>query len=180
MTSLVFDKDSMLNTTIRDKSGAVYTVSTRLPGASTYLRSAERTLLAHINRKMFLPDTVSFPEVVGRGSVRISKWLKDGTLADGSPASILHLGGEPAFLSSNDDYGLALLSAADTKTILAHWEPMTRSSPRVLTISAGAQEHRIEILTAFLFQEEKLRVGAKRPMDSATAAIGLMKGPGSG
>jgi hypothetical protein len=81
MTSLVFAKPSMLNTTIQLDSIPVYTLSTRLPGLTTNIRSASTSeLVGRISRKNFLPDTVTLPN--GK-TLRTSRWLKETKMMNG-------------------------------------------------------------------------------------------------
>ncbi|KAJ7754631.1 hypothetical protein DFH07DRAFT_822887 [Mycena maculata] len=171
MTSLVFDKDSMINTTIQLNLSPAYTVSTRFPGSTTEIRSAGTgTVVGRINRRTYLPDTVAFPDAPNRKAVKISTWLKDAKLADGSPGSVLQLGKESTFLVAHSDYELALF-AGDMKTILAHWQPRTGSANRALIIFAGMEKHQTEILAAFLFQEQKIR--RRTPMGATTAQAAM-------
>ncbi|KAJ7112120.1 hypothetical protein C8R44DRAFT_798134 [Mycena epipterygia] len=180
MTTLVFTKNSMLNTTIERDASPAYTVSTRLPGSTTYIRSADTdTQVGCINRGMFLPDTIRLPGVGDGKARRVSRWLKDAKMKDGTPAFQLHLGGEPRFLAQHNEYGLALF-AADMEGILAHWQPRTDSSNLALVLSAGMDNFETQILAAFLFAEQELRRNEKKPMDATTAATGYMKGPGGG
>ncbi|KAJ7271656.1 hypothetical protein C8J57DRAFT_1319467 [Mycena rebaudengoi] len=177
MTSLVFTKPSMLNTTIKLDSIPVYTLSTRLPGLTTNIRSAHTSeLVGRMSRRIFLPDTVTLPN--GK-TLRVSRWLKETKMADGSPARLLHLDGEPRFLTQHSDYGLALFEA-NAETIVAHWQPATKSSELALVLSPGMEQFQTKVLVAFLLVEQERRANEKKPMDVTTAATGYMKGPGGG
>ncbi|KAJ7120573.1 hypothetical protein C8R43DRAFT_80163 [Mycena crocata] len=174
MTSLVFDKDSMLNSTISVNSHAVYTVYTRLPGEATEIRSpGTGALVARINRRLFLPNTVTLPGESQGKATRISRWLKKTKLADGAPASQIEIGGQPTYLAEHEIHGLALF-ASDMQTILAHWQRNKDFQKRELFISGDMEQHQVEILTAFLFMGEKQRVEGTF-MDASTAGTGLVK-----
>ncbi|KAJ7112109.1 hypothetical protein C8R44DRAFT_882513 [Mycena epipterygia] len=164
----------MLNTVIERDSSPAYTVSTVLGAPTTYIRSAgTETLLGSITRRMFLPDTVTLPGV-GQGKTRrISQWFKDTKMADGAPASVLQLGGEPRFLAQHNDYGLAVaIRSGYYRTYLARWQPGTDSSKLALVLSPGMGDFETEILTAFLFAEQKVRPRQKNRMDMETAVMG--------
>ncbi|KAF7332935.1 Peptide methionine sulfoxide reductase [Mycena venus] len=173
MTTLVFEKNSMLNTTILCNSSPspAYTVSTRWPTSPTNIRAANTDeLVGRINPRTFMPDTIMLPHAYGGEELRVSKWLKREKLGDGSPASVLSLGEERRFLVVHKEYGLALL-AADTKTILAHWRPETSSSRLALIISHGLEKFETEILVAFLFEEGRLRSGKGNNSGGVASAI---------
>lgn len=83
-TCLLFEQNSMLDSTITDNASPIYRVSTNEHGSVTELRAAgPNTVLARIARKEILPDTVKFPDMKGGKSMRVSKWLKRTTQKDG-------------------------------------------------------------------------------------------------
>ncbi|KAF7342949.1 hypothetical protein MVEN_01724900 [Mycena venus] len=157
MTTLVFEKNSMLETTILCNSVPAYTVSTRWPASLTDIRVAGTdALVAQINPKTLLPDTVLFADAYDGKELRVSKWLRHAKLRDGSTAHVLSLGGERQLLTAHEKYGLSL-RALETGSILAHWRPEMNSSPLALVISPDIEKYETEILAAFLFEEGRIR-----------------------
>ncbi|KAJ6535702.1 hypothetical protein B0H19DRAFT_1183990 [Mycena capillaripes] len=164
----------MLNTTILRSSSPAYTVSTRWVTSPTNIHAAVTgALLAKINPRTLLPDTVMFRHTYKAKEVKLSRWLQREKLNDGSPANVLSLGGERRFLIHHNEYGLVLF-AADMRTILARWRPETKSFPLALVISRGMERFETEILTAFLFEEGKLRSAEGKPGGVALAVTGAM------
>ncbi|KAJ6555838.1 hypothetical protein B0H19DRAFT_1151324 [Mycena capillaripes] len=166
----------MVNTTILRNSSPAYTVSTRWATSPTNIHAAGTgALLAKINPRTLLSDTVMFRHAYEGKEVKLSKWLQRERLDDGSPASVLLLCGERRFLIRHNEYGLTLF-AADMRTILARWRPETKSLPLALVISRGMETFETEILTAFLFEEGKLRSAEGKPGGVALAVTGAMMG----
>jgi hypothetical protein len=74
----------MTATTITQNGVPLYKVTTSQHGSMTEIRTTGTdTLVARIARKELFPDTVTFPDTNGGKAVRVSKWLKAGTGADG-------------------------------------------------------------------------------------------------
>lgn len=81
---LEFESNSMLDTIVLRHSDPLYTVSTNKHRSTTEMRVAmTHELVAHIERKELLPDTVAFACDNGGKAMRVSKWLKHMKLADG-------------------------------------------------------------------------------------------------
>lgn len=89
--SLVFSPDSLKNTTVYhassnllDTSNPMYSISTELTDHRTEIRDARtQRLLALIERKDILPDTITFPERNEGKAMKISRWLQKSKLVDG-------------------------------------------------------------------------------------------------
>ncbi|KAJ6529674.1 hypothetical protein B0H19DRAFT_1193013 [Mycena capillaripes] len=168
-TSLVFEKNSMMDTTITRNGSPIYKVSTDKHGSTTEVHApGTDTVLARIVRRELFPDTVLFPEDDNGKSTRVSKWLKRTTLADNSTAVTLETVWGSSVLGTHPDYGLALYGP-DRSNIIARWRLQTQSSPLALIIASGLERFQAQILTAFLYEEQRLRITDKnRRLDFET------------
>ncbi|KAJ7932201.1 hypothetical protein B0H13DRAFT_1956735 [Mycena leptocephala] len=155
---LVFGTDSMLNCTITRNGAPEYTVSTKKGGSTTEVHaSGTDALLARIVRKDLFPSTVVFPDLNDGKAIRLAKWLKRVTLADGQGlAASLETDVGICYLRLHPTLRLALYSA-DLSTIIAHWALKTESSPRTLIIAPEVERSHAQILAAFLYEDERLR-----------------------
>ncbi|KAJ7128354.1 hypothetical protein C8R44DRAFT_732688 [Mycena epipterygia] len=111
-------------------------------------------LVAHVERRELLPDTVAFSNDNGGKAMRVSKWLKHIKLADGLLANVLetHIGA--CVLRTHPVHRLALYSP-DLNIIVAHWERHLGSM--ILVLSPGIEASQAQILVAFLYEEQKMR-----------------------
>ncbi|KAJ7755303.1 hypothetical protein DFH07DRAFT_821748 [Mycena maculata] len=169
-TCLVFERNSMLETTILRHASPVYRVSTNRHGSTTEVCvPGTHTIIARIVRKEILPDTVAFSDTNGGKAVRVSRWLKRTKQADGRSEAILETDIGACILRTHPDYRLALYDA-DLSTIVAHWAPLTRPpSPPTLVLAPGIERSQVKILVAFLCEEQKLRIAEKNSTVKAAA-----------
>ncbi|KAJ7691044.1 hypothetical protein B0H17DRAFT_1134061 [Mycena rosella] len=177
-TVLAFESNSMLATTIARGGAPLYAVSTNQHGSTTEIRApGTNTLLARIARRELLPDTIAFAD--GKPA-RLSKWLKQSTLADGLPGATFDTPLGACVLRAHPEHRLALYSA-DLTRIVAHWggqslPPAVPLAPMQVTMALvfpkavdAASEGRI--LAAFLFQEQRTRVAERNGEVHATAVM---------
>ncbi|KAJ6576029.1 hypothetical protein DFH09DRAFT_1150226 [Mycena vulgaris] len=168
---LVFEKNSMVSTTITQNAVPVYAVSTSTHGGTTEVRATGTdALVARIARKELLPDTVKFPDFQGGKSMRLSKWLKRTTLADGIPAATFETSSGVCVLCIDPVHRLVLYSA-DRTTIIAHWQLKTDSSPMALVIAPKMQHAQAMILAAFLYEEQKMRATERNGEVQSASAL---------
>ncbi|KAJ7603595.1 hypothetical protein FB45DRAFT_908550 [Roridomyces roridus] len=166
---LTFSRNSMLSTTIRrqPQGNLVYLVTTNMHATTTEVRDADTERpVARIVRKDFLPDTVSFS---GGKTVRMNKWLKRAELPDEIPSSILEIDMGQCVLRAHPQYRLALYSPG-MDNILAHWEPNTH--PPTLILSPTVESSQSQILTAFLYLEQMMRIKEKNATTRASVYPG--------
>lgn len=85
-TPYYFSVNNMKNATIfAQQSPALYTISTDLKSDkhTTVTDARSGRLIAAIERKDILSDTIAFPDRNGGAPLGIHKWLKGSKLADG-------------------------------------------------------------------------------------------------
>ncbi|KAF7354251.1 hypothetical protein MVEN_01113100 [Mycena venus] len=163
--SLVFESNSMLATTIFQNAVPVYRVSTSTHGSTTEIRTTGTDMLiARIARKEIFPSTVTFPDMNGEKSIKISKWLKPSELPDGLTAATLQTPIGDFVLGGHPEYTLALYTP-DITTLIAHWSQKTSNasstSPPTLIIASGYEGAHAQILAAFVYEEQEIRIARK-------------------
>ncbi|KAJ7691046.1 hypothetical protein B0H17DRAFT_1201386 [Mycena rosella] len=161
-TVLAFESNSMLATMITRGGAPLYAVSTNQHGSTTEIRApGTNTLLARIARRELLPDTIAFAD--GKPT-RLSKWLKQGTLADGLPAATLDTPPGVCVLRAHPEHRLTPLppavALAPTQVTMALVFPKA--------VDAGWE---VRILAAFLFQEQRTRIAERNSEVHATAVM---------
>ncbi|CAK5268990.1 unnamed protein product [Mycena citricolor] len=170
-TTLVFRPNSMLSSTISDGASGrtLYAVKTNIQGVRTDLVvPGTLEVAAQISRKDVFPDTVAFREPGSEKlyTTKVSKWLSKGESITGLPLptyvldSALH---GRFTIRMHREHRLALFASDDT-TILAHWDmsQSTGSDSCALSFSATVDSaSRLQILVAFIYLEQKLRMVEK-------------------
>ena len=75
-TVLLFSKDNLRNTTLIPRGGSHprYLVSSAKDYSQTRITDAQGDVLAQLDFRTFMPDSVSFP-ATGRKAVRLAKWI---------------------------------------------------------------------------------------------------------
>ncbi|KAK7036192.1 hypothetical protein R3P38DRAFT_2910950 [Favolaschia claudopus] len=159
---LAFETDSMLNTTLCENAVPLYRVTTNTHGSITEIRTTgSDTLIARIARKNIFPSTVTFPDVNGGKPMRIKEWLKPTKFPNGllgctlqTPLGDMIMGGHP-------EYNSIALFNTDLTQIIAHWKPKSDSLPLILVLSPGYESAHAQIIAAFLYEEQVIRVEHK-------------------
>ncbi|KAJ7453325.1 hypothetical protein B0H11DRAFT_2245555 [Mycena galericulata] len=164
---LSFSRNSMKNATLSLGSGIpTYIISTDPQNPWTEIRAAgtsDSEVLVRIAWKSVLADTIAFPEINGGKEMRLTKWLRKAKLSDGSTIHFIETKHGNFFLKIHPVHRLALFSAHDPETVVAHWRyPSNNDEPWLpaLILRGGAikDADRPQIIAAFLVREFKLRI----------------------
>ncbi|KAJ6453718.1 hypothetical protein C8R45DRAFT_1038723 [Mycena sanguinolenta] len=155
---LTFSKNSMINATLSRDSRPAYTLTTKLQGSTTEIRAPGSTeVQARISSNLFLPDTVEFPNIRGGPKVRLSKWMKNCKLADGSRAHIIETEMGKCVLKQHHVYRLALFMEHDLDNPIARWYLGSGNSQLSLILSQGTETFHLQVIAAFIIQELRMR-----------------------
>ncbi|KAJ7488276.1 hypothetical protein FB451DRAFT_734368 [Mycena latifolia] len=169
--ALVFERNSMLSTTVTRGGSPLYAISTDQHGSTTEVRApGTDTLLVRIARRDILPDTIAFPADANSKPMRLSKWLKRSTLVDGFPAATFDTPAGAWVLRTHPVYRLAVYTA-DLTRIIAHWQP---DAAMVLVLAKGTTldaASEVRILAAFLYEEQRMRVADRNGEVAASKGI---------
>ncbi|KAJ7099136.1 hypothetical protein C8R44DRAFT_859494 [Mycena epipterygia] len=164
---LTFGTDSMLSATLFLNGRPAYTISTALAGSPTELRTAgtssdseESEPLARIACNAFLPDTIAFP-ASSASKMRLSKWLRRCTLADGLEVHMIETDAGKCVLKPDLVHRLALFAEHDLQTPVAHWQRRAAGAPLSPVLYAGTESFRAQIIAAFIVLELRMRMAEK-------------------
>ncbi|KAJ7099179.1 hypothetical protein C8R44DRAFT_947467 [Mycena epipterygia] len=163
--SLTFGTDSMLSATLFLNGRPAYTISTVPAGSPTELRTAgtdsDSELLTRISCKALLPDTIAFP-ASSASKMRLSKWLRRCTLADGLEAHTIETDAGKCVLKSDLVHRLAVpIHRARSADPVAHWQRRAAGAPLSPVLYAGTESFHAQIIAAFIVQELRMRMAEK-------------------
>ncbi|KAJ7488187.1 hypothetical protein FB451DRAFT_733105 [Mycena latifolia] len=169
--TLVFERNSMLSTTVTRGGSPLYAVSTDKHGLTTEVRApGTDTLLVRVARRDIFPDTIAFAADANSKPMRLSKWLKRSTLADGFSAATFDTPAGACVLRTHPVYRLAVYTA-DLTCIIAHWKPdaaMALVLAKGTTLDAASE---VRIFAAFLYEEQRMRVADRNGEVAASKGI---------
>ncbi|KIJ63420.1 hypothetical protein HYDPIDRAFT_182363 [Hydnomerulius pinastri MD-312] len=160
-TPYYFSTNSMKNATIFTReSHPLYTVSTDLKADKHTKISDARTgqLIAAIDRKDILSDTITFPNRSGGASVSVHKWLQKSKLADGYPVHLMETSFGRYVWKSDAKYRVGLYTEDNPVKPLAYLQLASATQNFALVLESAAEPFRDDVIIGFLILEQRLRV----------------------
>ncbi|OAX39455.1 hypothetical protein K503DRAFT_769490 [Rhizopogon vinicolor AM-OR11-026] len=118
-------------------------------------------LLAHIDRRDILPDTITFPDRNDGSSINISKWLHKSKLEDGNHIHAIETTCGSYVWKKDATYRLVLYRKDDMSNHVAHLQQGTRTQNFAVIMQPEAQLIRDDVIISFLILEQRLRVSEK-------------------
>lgn len=160
-----FSREDMKNTKIFNNQPA-----SPLYSVVTDIKSDKRTdifdargnrLLARVDRRDILPDTITFPNRNNGSSINLSKWLQKSKLEDGHHVHSIETAHGTYVWKSNADYRLALYRKGDMSSPVAHLQRGTRTQNFAVIMQGEAELIRDDVIVSFLILEQRLRISEK-------------------
>lgn len=160
-----FSREDMKNTKIFNNQPAL-----PLYSVVTDIKSDKRTdifdargnrLLARVDRRDILPDTITFPNRNNGSSINLSKWLQKSKLEDGHHVHSIETAHGTYVWKSNADYRLALYRKGDMSSPVAHLQQGTRTQNFAVIMQGEAELIRDDVIVSFLILEQRLRISEK-------------------
>ncbi|KAG1763368.1 hypothetical protein EDD22DRAFT_777131 [Suillus occidentalis] len=160
-----FSREDMKNTKIFNNQPA-----SPLYSVVTDVKSDKRTdifdargnrLLARVDKRDILPDTITFPNRNNGSSINLSKWLQKGKLGDGHHIHSIDTARGTYVWKSDANYRLALYRKGDMSSPVAHLQQGTRTQNFAVIMQGEAELIRDDVIVSFLILEQRLRISEK-------------------
>ncbi|KAF8177623.1 hypothetical protein BJ912DRAFT_677055 [Pholiota molesta] len=160
---LMFSRNSVTHATLYAAEGAMYRITatakvSRVELVDLRIMEGREKVVATLKRRDILPNVVVFPHRQGK-SLRIAKWLQQPTPPDGR--TILRTLYGNFIWRSDGTLRLALYPEDQTHSPIAYYLKIEEPPTLALVLRAGFEHIRVEIITAFIVLEYRLRMGEK-------------------
>ncbi|KAF9460887.1 hypothetical protein BDZ94DRAFT_866735 [Collybia nuda] len=158
-----FDRNSMKAANLTSNSQPYLTITN--PGKTgfrTEIREAlSQRLLVTVQHRELLWDIITFADHHGGKAIRLSKWMKEGTLPDNYPATYIDTGVGYYFWKPDVNRRFVLYAAQD----LAYTSPLaymihTGPTPS-LVLERGTESIRDQVIASFIMVEQAMRMTEK-------------------
>lgn len=170
-----FSLEDMKNTKIFNNQPA-----SPLYSVVTDIKSDKRTdifdvrgnrLLARVDRRDILPDTITFPNRNSGSSIHLSKWLQKSKLEDGHHIHSIETAHGTYVWKSDAAYRLALYRKGDMSKPVAHLQQGTRTQNFAVIMQEEAELIRDDVIVSFLILEQRLRISEKHIVVGGAAML---------
>ncbi|KIK43807.1 hypothetical protein CY34DRAFT_81144 [Suillus luteus UH-Slu-Lm8-n1] len=160
-----FSREDMKNTKIFNNQPA-----SPLYSVVTDIKSDKRTdifdargnrLLARVDKRDILPDTITFPNRNNGSSINLSKWLQKSKLEDGHHVHSIETAHGTYVWKSDANYRLALYRKGDMSSPVAHLQQGSRTQNFAVIMQGEAELIRDDVIVSFLILEQRLRISEK-------------------
>jgi hypothetical protein len=160
-----FSLENMKNTKIFNNQPAspLYSVvtDTKSDKRTEIFDARGNHLLARIDRRDILPDTITFPNRNNGSSINLNKWLQKSKLDDGHHIHSIETAHGTYVWKSDADYRLALYRKDDMTNPVAHLQRGTRTQNFAVIMQGEAELIRDDVIVSFLILEQRLRISEK-------------------
>ncbi|KAG2134502.1 hypothetical protein DEU56DRAFT_409007 [Suillus clintonianus] len=160
-----FSLDNMKNTKIFNNQPAspLYSVVTDVKSDkhTDIFDLRGNRLLARIDRRDILPDTITFPYRNGGYSIYLSKWLQKSKLENGHHIHAIETALGTYVWKSDAEYRLALYRKGDMSKPVVHLQQGTRTQNFAVIMQGEAELIRDDVIVSFLMLEQRLRISEK-------------------
>lgn len=118
-------------------------------------------LLARVDKRDILPDTITFPNRNNGSSINLSKWLQKSKLEDGHHVHSIETAHGTYVWKSDANYRLALYRKGDMSSPVAHLQQGSRTQNFAVIMQGEAELIRDDVIVSFLILEQRLRISEK-------------------
>ncbi|PPQ76434.1 hypothetical protein CVT26_013004 [Gymnopilus dilepis] len=164
-STLIFSKNSVLNTSLYLNARAVYEIATTDSAAErTVIKDvATGEVVVVIQRRTVLSDIVVFSARDGRGevTVKLKEWLKEKTLENGYSTWTIETPIGNFVWRTDKSLRLALCPESNLDHPIAWAQLKTDTDPFALVLTRGTEPFREEIVASYIVLEQKMRMKEK-------------------